>query len=462
MFDLAFTCRGYQSPSRLRLQSTPLAGRPRAYRRNHDLGPAGEPCIDQGVKVTPLWTLKVTQMLLFGANVCLIRFITVYYHDLGLSRKIMGLLLVLVPFMAFVGGFFWSFIVDRSGAYRATLTSTSLLGVATVCSYLLPAVGRSLPLLILCTLLQGFLTAPAGPIVDGLCLKVLAQHQNKARADTGEEYGDQRLWSAVGWGVMALVAGRLIDLFGTKAIFISYALLVGLNILIIQLFVEDVPRGLEGQSVSKVSTREWLGALCKFEPVWMLTNLLVYGLLISLIENYLNVFLVQDFDTVPRVLLGAATAVMCAFEIPVFKHIASLWTKRGYSLVVVLWVAEFVMVIRCLLYAILPRSQPWLVLLVEPLHGLTFAAVWSATVEYARRLALPGTESKMQALISGVYFNVAFAMGSFMWGFISQAPPLGLGFRRAFVLDAVLATAWLSVWAAGYAMARSSPKQLSV
>ena len=30
---------------------------------------------------TPLWTLKVTQMLLFAANVCLIRFITVYYHD---------------------------------------------------------------------------------------------------------------------------------------------------------------------------------------------------------------------------------------------------------------------------------------------------------------------------------------------------------------------------------------------
>ena len=34
--------------------------------------------------------------------------------------------------------------------------------------------------------------------------------------------------------------------------------------------------------------------------------------------------------------------VMCVFEIPVFKYIDNLWTKRGYSLVTVLWFAELV------------------------------------------------------------------------------------------------------------------------
>eukprot|EP00439_Symbiodinium_sp_Y106_P051350 s100_g6.t2 len=407
------------------------------------------------VKVTPLWVLKITQMLLFGANVCLTRFITVYYHDLGLSRKVMGLLLVMVPMMAFVGGFFWSSIVDRSGSYRRILTFTSSLGIATVFSYMLPAVGRSLPLLVLVTLLQGFVTAPAGPIVDGLCLKVLAQRSEEG---SSEAYGDQRLWSAVGWGAMALIAGKLIDIFGTNAIFLSYGILVGLNVLVVQLFVQDMPAGPgghQGSSGTKMSTREWLADLARFELIWMLINLLVYGLLTSLVENYLNVFLVQDFDNVPRVILGAATAVMCSFEIPVFKYIGDLWSKRGYSLVSVLWASEFVMVLRCLLYASLPRSRPWLVLLVEPLHGLTFAGVWTATVEYARRLARTGTEAKMQALISGVYFNVAFAIGSLIWGFISQLPPAGLGFRRSFLLDAAVGSVWLILWAAVYRLERS-------
>ncbi|CAE7242532.1 cscB [Symbiodinium pilosum] len=234
---------------------------------------------------------------------------------------------------------------------------------------------------------------------------------------------------------MALVAGKLVDIFGTNAIFVSYGVLVGLNVLVVQLFVQDIPAGPEtAQGARRISTREWLADLWKIEPIWMLVNLLMYGLSTSLVENYLNVFLVQDFDNVPKVILGAATAVMCTFEIPVFKYIGDLWNKRGFSLVTVLWASEFVMVFRCLLYAILPRSHPWLVLLVEPLHGLTFAGVWTAVVEYARRLSRPGTEAKMQALISGIYFNVAFAAGSLIWGFVSQLPPAGIGFRRSFLL----------------------------
>lgn len=49
--------------------------RPTAARRGERLASA------KAVKRTPLWTLKVTQMLLFAANVCLVRFITVFYHE---------------------------------------------------------------------------------------------------------------------------------------------------------------------------------------------------------------------------------------------------------------------------------------------------------------------------------------------------------------------------------------------
>lgn len=398
---------------------------------------------------TPLWTLKVTQMLLFAANVCLIRFITVYYHDLGLSRKLMGILLVLMPTMSFLGGLFWSVIVDRTGSYRGVLTTTSLLGVTTIFGYLLPQAATSLPLLVLITLLHGFFTAPAGPIVDGLCLKVLSEQKVSKEA-----YGDQRLWSAVGWGAMALVAGKLVDIYGTKCIFFCYAILVGLNVLVIQLFIHDSDDHGPVTKRPQVSLRQWLQTLLEFEPMWMLTNLLIYGVLVALIENFLNVFIVQDFDHAPKVILGAATAVMCAFEIPVFKYISKLWTERGYGLVAVLGFSELVMALRCFLYGIIPRNQPWLVLLVEPLHGFTFAAAWCATVTYASRLALPGTEAKMQALINGLNFNVAFALGSFAWGCASQNPPAGLGFTRCFFLDAALTAGWLAIWASGFAAAR--------
>lgn len=56
-------------------------------------------------------------------------------------------------------------------------------------------------------------------------------------------------------------------------------------------------------------------------------------------------------------LIRACSEVMCAFEIPVFKYISTLWTRHGYSLVAVLCFSELVMAARCVLYALIPRHR---------------------------------------------------------------------------------------------------------
>lgn len=67
----------------------------------------------------------------------------------------MGYLLVLMPSTSFLGGLFWSQVVDRSGSYRRVLTGTSLAGCLVVFGYMLPAVTNSLPLLLVITALHG-------------------------------------------------------------------------------------------------------------------------------------------------------------------------------------------------------------------------------------------------------------------------------------------------------------------
>lgn len=409
------------------------------------------------VRRTPLWTLKATQLLIFAANVCLVRFIPVYYDEVGLSRWLMSLLLVIMPLASFVGALFWSARVDRSGEYKRTLMGTSAVAVAVVFTYLSPAVRVSFPLLLVVTALHGFFAGPSGPLVDALCLKVLAEEPGGKEA-----YGDQRLWSAVGWGGMALVVGQLVDCFGSASMFFSFAFLVALNVSLIGIWMPRVPRVLPvataaasaAEGVARpMSTAAWLRALGRFEGSWLFANLVVYGALMALVENFLNVFLLQDFVSPPKVLIGAATAVMCVFEIPVFKFIGRCWREDRWSLISVLVVAEFLLAARCILYMLVPRGRPWLVLLVEPLHGFTFAAMWCATVEYARRLAPPGTEAKTQALANGLFYYISFAAGSFAWGFLVQRPPQGLGFARCFLFDAGVLVGWLAVWMAGWAVA---------
>lgn len=402
-------------------------------------------------KPTPLWTLKATQLLIFAANVCLIRYITVYYDQIGLSRREMGFLLVVMPLVAFWGQLFWSAVVDRLGECKRTLIITSLVGVAVVFTYLLPCVKGSLPILTLVTMLHGFFASPSGPIVDALCLKVLSE-----QGVTEEAYGDQRLWSAIGWGGMALVSGHLIDVFGTSSMFFCFAALVLVNVAVIAVWMPGQQSSsivaAEDKAAQQASAAAFWGVLRTFEARWLLLNLLIYGVLMALVENFLNVFLLQDFIGTPTVLIGLATAVMCTFEIPVFKYIGKMWRDDTSGVVNALVACEAILALRCCLYMVLPRHQPWLVLLVEPLHGITFAGMWCASVEYARRLAPPGAEAKMQALVNGLFYQISFAAGSFLWGILVQRPPRGLGFSTCFLLDAVLIVGWLGIWRVGWAL----------
>jgi len=390
---------------------------------------------------TPLWTLKAMQFLIFGANVCLLRYITVYYDAIGLTRDQMGLLLVILPMSTFVGNMFWGTVVDHVGEFKRTLVSTSVGAILVVFLYLLPAVRQSLPLLMIVTALHGFMTAPSGPILDALCLSVL-----KEQPESGEEYGDQRLWSAFGWAFMGLVAGYLVDIYGTSSIFFCFAALVTANTYIICRYMPAKKRTSQAPA-GDAPTARLLDVLKSKEAVWLFVNLMVYGNFMALVESYLNVFLVEEFLDVPMSLLGMATFVMCMCEIPVFKYVSRLWNggKGSIGLVNALLAAELLLSVRCVLYAYLPREHPWLVLFVQPLHGITHSMMWSATVECARRLAKPGTEAKMQALVNGLFYQISYGFGSFLWGMAVLKPPAGLGFSRCFMLDAGLVVVWFLI-----------------
>merc|ERR1712032_240900 len=174
---------------------------------------------------------------------------------------------------------------------------------------------------------------------------------------------------------MSLISGQIIDMCGLPFIFIGFAALQAVNIVIVIVWLPPPKRRQEGSEHNgeTQSCGSFLKLLSRFDIIWFFINLLQYGLAMSLVENFLLVFLLQDFNNTPKILLGASVAMMCAFEVPVFKYIGSTWSRYRISLTTILIVCQAVLVSRCLLYTLLPASQPWLVLLIEPLHGVTFA-----------------------------------------------------------------------------------------
>ncbi|CAE7423874.1 cscB [Symbiodinium natans] len=374
-----------------------------------------------------------------AAWACFGRFINVFWSDIGVTRAEIGALSLAIMVASFVGQLFWSMVTDRLGEYKRVLVGTTLTGTVLIFLYLVPGVQASFWWLSLVCVSSSFFLSTGGPIIDAMCLSVLQEQ------DSEEQYGDQRLWCAVGWGGMSLVAGQLIDIFGIGFMFWGFASIEAAYMAVCLCYMPMQKHKKQNTGQEEVTLKQFMN----FDVLWFFANLIVYGLAMSVVESFLLVFLNEDFENPPKLLLGASTTVMCFFEVPVFKYIDAVWARKKERLTSVLMACKLVLAFRCFCYTLLPPSQPWLVLLIEPLHGFTFAAMWSATVEYGQRIAPPGCVARMQALVNGIYYQIAMGIGTAMWGPLAMQPPQGLGFQTCFRLDAAGIILWGLIWQAG-------------
>jgi len=440
-------------------------------------------------RLTPLWALKANYCLGTGSGACLWKFMPVLYSSVGLKNPQIGLIQSLSPMANFCGQIGWAVLCDRLQSYKEVLAISNVLGVATICCCLLPVVNQNFGVLCCVVLGSSAFMASRGSLSDSMTLQVVHDYQDartlaeqqcqlrsfgsandsfqlqdaqdyqdartlaKQLGQTGSvrelpTYGEQRLWGAVGKGFGSLLGGLLMDRLGIGCMFATFSTLLALMVLVI---VTQFP-SRRPKKVSNVAQGPDPKSFLNFEVLWFFANLLVYGMCMSLVENFLFLFLSREFQGVPNFLLGWTVLVMNMFELPVFLYIHKAFACFG--LIRMLSFCHYVFALRCVLYSILPRAQPITVLLVEPLHGITFAIMWSCSVEYGKRLAPEGATAKMQTLVTGLYSQLAIGCGSLLWGNLTQEPPKGFGFSTCYVAAAVAAVAWSLVWNLGWLLWR--------
>ncbi|CAD7970644.1 unnamed protein product [Amoebophrya sp. A25] len=413
--------------------------------------------------ITPLWACKLLYFLQLGCTASLVRFLVVLYTDLGIGPEFIGYLMCLDPLSCFIGQIFWAMICDWSGIHiKVVLSISSALGV--VFYLCLNAYKDSLAMIFIFVGLAAFCRAGAQGIQDSLCLGVLKQHKGG-----DDSYGGQRMWGAIGWGVMAFFTGGMIDEYGTDYMFYSYSIGTSISIAVLVFFFADdsgdavdAPVGGEGMAhptpggsivANSALIKSYMQTpaalrrqkLLQFKALWFFANLVMYGMCMAMVETFLFVYLERDFQPkADKLLLGLSIAVMCLFELPVFfyfHHVLEYVSERT-----VLAGCHIVFALRCLLYVCLPRDFVWSVLIVEPLHGITFAAMWTASVHYAQQNAPKGYETTMQAVCNGLYQQLGFSIGSILWGRVIDV----YGFDVAYYSCAAVILTWSAVWYAGW------------
>ncbi|CAM9636771.1 unnamed protein product [Choristocarpus tenellus] len=107
---------------------------------------------------------------------------------------------------------------------------------------------------------------------------------------------------------------------------------------------------------------------------------------------------------------------MYAGELPCFYFSDLLIEKAGFRGTMTL--TEVAYIVRFAYYSQL--RDPWMVLPIEPLHGLTFALMWSVTVQYSDHIAPSHLKATMQGLSFSITWGLGFGCGAIIGGFLYE------------------------------------------
>lgn len=341
---------------------------------------------------------KAFYFFVFAALASLAPFLSLYYKDIGLSGRQIGILAGMGPLVMLFSAPLFGAVADATR--RHSLLVKLALVVTLVAVFWQSVVTSFVGLFIIVTIYALFFS-PVIPLIDNSVLELLGEHK--------DQYGQQRLWGTIGWGVAAPLAGLLTERLGLQAAFYIFLIMMTLTLLTtLRLPI----------SQSSIGEQFWRGLrLLVNDGRWFSFLIIAFtgGIGLSITHNYL--FLHMDYLGASNSLMGLALAVGTLSELVVMlfsERILRYW--RINSLLIFSIVA---LILRMFAYAYINLS--WLVLIIQLFHGLTFGLLWLAGVAYANALAPRGLGATAQGLFAGVSMGLGAACGAFWGGVLYEA-----------------------------------------
>jgi PPP family 3-phenylpropionic acid transporter len=198
----------------------------------------------------------------------------------------------------------------------------------------------------------------------------------------------------------------LIEWAGLVVSFFGYAILMGGCLLVslrLSISRSSIGRGLGRGLRALFGRREWLLFLA---GIW------IGGVSLAAIHNYLFLYM-ADLGA-GNVLMGVALSCATLGELSVFYYADRILARLGARKMIVLALCAHA--VRVLAYSFI-RTPVW-VLPVQILHGLSFSALWVASVSYANEIAPEGMGTTAQGLLNSVFFGLGGSVGALLGGSI--------------------------------------------
>jgi MFS transporter, PPP family, 3-phenylpropionic acid transporter len=371
------------------------------------------------------------------------RFSVIYYNQIAhLTLEQMGLLQAITPLISLVMMPIWGALADYLHSRKIVYLLCKGLGTISLVSmaYLPhPVFGP----ILLCV--SGVAIFRASGILDAYVLDYLGP-------DHRDRYGEIRLWTAVSWGIGAVVMGYVTDYWDFYWNFVLYGTMMTVMGIIVAVALPARSRS-EQQHYDRLETakdrhqRPEIGtlykALVRLPIIWWIFEVSVIGCGMALVESFLFVYLQNDLGATTR-LCGWTVGVTVLCEIPIF-YFSKLWLRTiGHDGLFV--IALFAYSTRVYGYTLLTPATVSYILALEILHGVTFACMWIASIDFSTQIAPPEWSTTVQSILSAAFTCFGSIVGPLIGGYIIQQDSAVTLYRGMALVVALVLVTHCFVW----------------
>lgn len=277
-----------------------------------------------------------------------------------------------------------------------------------------PSTTELFTILLIIILFSNIISSPSLALADTVTMQTLRPNVHL--------YGRQRLWGSVGWGIASFLVGALVTLSHhcpnpyTKSseinytpCFYTFGALMLLSLLTSTGF-KFAYSSDDSKTVRNVGIMESLKRSISIKYIMFLFTVFYFGILNAFMKTFLFWHLKDLGGT--QLLFSIIAAVNCFAEVSVYLISDKIITRMGHNHVIYLAAAGFT--VRCVWYSLL--SNPWLVLPVEFMPGITNALAWVAMLSYVNEISTSDNATTHQGILYGFYRGVGYGCGEVLGG----------------------------------------------
>lgn len=361
-----------------------------------------------------LWGMRLFFFILTGGSAFLSPFLGLFYREHGLSGTQIGMLATAGSLAALISAPLWGRWNDRAARPRPILQSAMIL--TTLCLFWLSRQTAFIGILGV-TGIYALINAGSEPISNRLALTVAKK--------TGEAgFGSIRLWGSLGWAVMVLLSGWLIERTHTlQTAFTGAIILLVAGVLVLNLIT--IARAQESASEPALETVKPSRLATLRDGLYnLLHNRVMLGLAVALVFQWIVLSGVYQFQAIylkqlgaGEQLIGVAWMVSAAVELPGMWWADRLIHRFGAGWLLAMgFLLEGLRTIPVLIW-------PSVAALIgaEVITGMAYSFLWIGMVVYVNEIAGNRRGTTMQALYTVTLPAVTQMLGG---------PLTGLAFDR--------------------------------